>query len=325
MLLGRCQQGAREPCEPPVSRTTHPPLTLRPLTHPSPTPCAAAGQGQRGHGPQAGPPPGLPLRQRRGPPGQRGAARRQGPGLGWDRAVVASGSAGRGQLAAARTPRLREHHHASHGPHPPCPARFMSPPQADVIPMETLRDYIAYARATCAPQLQPEAANVRVPLGWLLQGGSEGGESGPLALISAAQATAATAARAPCPSCRALVLAAERRALPRCPMLLLPPAGAVPGVRGDAGHGHEPQDCVRHAPPAGVAHPAVRWGGEGRQGEEEWLRGCVLWCRTAGVQSRGTQRRQATAAALLASPPTSAPIRARAACARPQRRWRACG
>lgn len=31
--------------------------------------------------------------------------------------------------------------------------------EADVIPSATLRDYIAYARATCQPQLAPEAAN----------------------------------------------------------------------------------------------------------------------------------------------------------------------
>lgn len=31
--------------------------------------------------------------------------------------------------------------------------------EADMIPMDTLRDYIAYARATCFPTLQPEAAN----------------------------------------------------------------------------------------------------------------------------------------------------------------------
>ena len=42
-------------------------------------------------------------------------------------------------------------------PHPPTPS---STPQADIIPMDTLRDYIAFSRATCFPQLQPEAANV---------------------------------------------------------------------------------------------------------------------------------------------------------------------
>lgn len=31
--------------------------------------------------------------------------------------------------------------------------------EADIIPMDTLRDYIAFARATCFPQLHPEAAN----------------------------------------------------------------------------------------------------------------------------------------------------------------------
>ena len=34
-------------------------------------------------------------------------------------------------------------------------------PQTAIIPMDTLCDYIAYARATCFPSLQPEAANVR--------------------------------------------------------------------------------------------------------------------------------------------------------------------
>lgn len=32
--------------------------------------------------------------------------------------------------------------------------------QADIIPMDTVRDYIAFARATCHPVLTPEAANV---------------------------------------------------------------------------------------------------------------------------------------------------------------------
>ena len=32
--------------------------------------------------------------------------------------------------------------------------------EGDVIPASTLRDYIAFARATCFPALQPEAANV---------------------------------------------------------------------------------------------------------------------------------------------------------------------
>lgn len=46
------------------------------------------------------------------------------------------------------------------------------PPQADIIPMDTLRDYIAFARATCFPQLQPEAANVSCVGrgGWLWAG-----------------------------------------------------------------------------------------------------------------------------------------------------------
>lgn len=91
-----------------------------------------------------------------------------------------------------------------HTEHPHFPTQ-----QADMIPMDTLRDYIAYARATCFPTLQPEAANVTVCSAWL---------AGILLALSA--------------SVLRIMRHSER-------LYPAPLAGAVPGIRGDAQPGHE--------------------------------------------------------------------------------------
>ena len=159
------------------------------------------------------------------------------------------------------------------------------PPQADIIPMDTLRDYIAFARATCFPQLQPEAANVScVGGGWWWWAGCWRGVALP----------AGSACKCHMRMCRhnqpfgiKPLLAASRPVSAPCPLTPISPpslpcplsTGAVPGICGDAQHGHEPQDCVRHTPPAGVAHPPVRWvGAGGRWGLECVCARCCLCC-----------------------------------------------
>lgn len=74
---------------------------------------------------------------------------------------VAAGPATRTFGVCSRVPRgaASARGCAPHDPPSPLPA-CRSRPQADVIPADTLRDFIAYARATCFPALTPEAANV---------------------------------------------------------------------------------------------------------------------------------------------------------------------
>ena len=97
--------------------------------------------------------------------------------------------------------------------------------------MATVRDYIAYARATCFPALLPEAANVS---GWLQSTGCAASSSAHCGVCAVLRMHACTHACAPPVTGRLRPPDANNR-LPACPAA----AGAVPELCGDAQRGHE--------------------------------------------------------------------------------------